>query len=203
MQLVLSPIQAVSYAVLHFHRPPSSNEHARTDQTIPNKMPWKIQPITISDAPAVARNTCGAFWEEPMWRLQWTPDITQDFLATQLVKRQPLRLFRDRDTLRHQKAVDPSTGDLVGYARWRLPDGRSSTADGEPEWADAQIPDLPADERKALEDEAAGVWWEPRTDVDELDEGNGEVKERITGGREHMGEFLSPPRLALRELELC
>ena len=177
---------------------------------------WKIEPITISDATAIAKNTCGAFWEEPMWRLQWSgiqiPDtdteITPEFLASQLVKRQPLRLLQDRDTLRYQKAVDPETGELVGYARWRLPETATTTTthngdeSNEEEktkeakeakwawaWTDAQIPDISATDKTLLEKVAETVWWEPRTDIDVLDEGNDEVKNRIMEGRgEYMGE---------------
>lgn len=147
---------------------------------------WKIEGCTVDDAAAVARNTGGAFWEEPMWKLQWTSDITQEFITEQLVKLQPLRLLRDRDALRHQKAVDPDTGELVGYARWRLPEERTTATGGELEWAEAQIPDVSAEKRKTLEDGEAGAWWDPRTDVDELDDDNAAAGERATGGRPHI-----------------
>jgi hypothetical protein len=94
---------------------------------------WKILPVTDSDGSAVAVNTTHAFWDVPMWRLQWRPEITLPFLTEQILKRQSLRLLRERDTLRHLKAVDPETGELVGYSRWRLPDTRMITPSGEPE----------------------------------------------------------------------
>ena len=148
---------------------------------------WRIEPSTVEDAEAIARNTGGAFWEEPMWRLQWTSDVTQEFLMEQLIKRQPMRILRDRDALRHQKAVDPESGKLVGHARWRLPDGRTTTSSGEPEWPEAQIADVRADRRKALDAVAAGAWWEPRTDVDELDVDNDDVRRRVVAGRACLG----------------
>jgi len=126
-----------------------------------------------------------------MWRLQWRPEITQDFLTEQIAKRQPIRLLRDRETLRYQKAVDPETGELVGYARWRLPDSRATTESGEPEWLEAQMPDVSEERRREMEAVAAGAWWDPRTDVDVLNEGNTAVRERVTGGRPHLGESLS------------
>lgn len=149
--------------------------------------PWGIKSCTVDDAEAVARNTCGAFWEEPMWKLQWTSEITQDFLTRQLLKRQPIRLLRDRDALRHQKAVDPETGELVGYTRWRLPDCRVTVPSGGPEWAEAQMPDVSAEERSALEATAAEAWWDPRTDVDALDEDITAVRQRVTAARPHLG----------------
>ncbi len=150
---------------------------------------WRIEGCTVDDAAAVARNTSGAFWEEPMWMLQWRGDITQDFLTEQLIKLQPTRLLRERDTRRHQKAVDPDSGKLVGYARWLLPDGRTTTSASEPEWAEAQMPDVSADRRKALDAVAAGAWWGPRTDVDELDADNNTIRRRVASGRPYLGKF--------------
>ncbi|KAK5661885.1 hypothetical protein OQA88_9993 [Cercophora sp. LCS_1] len=153
---------------------------------------WKIEPVTADDGPAVARNTGGAFWEEPMWKLQWRSDVTQDFLIEQLLKRQASRLLRERAALRHQKAVDPESGRLVGYARWRLPDNRTITPDGTPEWAEAQIPDVGEDRKKELDTIAAEAWWDPRTDVDELDDDNDAVKDRVVAGRSFLElEFLA------------
>ena len=156
---------------------------------------WRIEACTVDDAEGVARNTAGAFWEEPMWRLQWTNDITQDFLTEQLIKLQPLRLLRDRDALRHQKAVDAKSGKLVGYARWRLREGRTATTSpntpaSEPEWAEAQMPDVGADRRQTLDAAAAAAWWDPRTDVDELDTDNDAVRRRVIGDRPYLGKPL-------------
>ncbi|KAE8140682.1 hypothetical protein BDV38DRAFT_279659 [Aspergillus pseudotamarii] len=50
---------------------------------------WKIEPCSVADAPALAYNDMSAFWEDPTWILE----------------------------VRHQNAVDPLTGELVGYAR--------------------------------------------------------------------------------------
>lgn len=180
-------------------RTPSPNFNLPTSQpTLPplhlhHKMPtWKILPCTSSDGKPIAINTTHAFWDAPMWRLQWRPDITLSFLTEQLIKRQPLRLLRERDTLRHLKAVDPETGELVGYSRWRLPDNHVLTSSGEVEWKEAQIPDVSAETRKELEEAARGVWWDPRTDVDVLDEDNGRVKGEVVKGREVLVlEFLA------------
>lgn len=110
-------------------------------------------------------------------------------MTEQIVKLQP-RLLRDHDTLRYQKAVDPDTGELVGYARWRLSDNRSESASGEPEWADARMAKVSAEKKTELETKAAGAWWDPHTNVDDLDEDNSEVRERVMAGQPHIGEFI-------------
>ncbi|KAK2735543.1 GNAT family [Colletotrichum kahawae] len=97
-----------------------------------------------------------AFWTDPNWMLLWPRHITLDFLVEQAAKRLPNNLLRGRDALRHEVAVDPATGALVGYARWELPAAKTTSGpDGSrrPEWAAAQIPDVSAEERKALKDE--------------------------------------------------
>ncbi|OHE93255.1 acetyltransferase [Colletotrichum orchidophilum] len=119
--------------------------------------PWKIEPVTLADAPVLARNNMSAFWTNHNWTLVWPKDTTLDFLITQTTKRLPNNLIRDRATLRHQKAVDPQTGELVGYARWELPSGyEEATA-----WADFQIADVSEEERTAIKAQADAAWWKP------------------------------------------
>ncbi|KAF5484480.1 hypothetical protein CGCS363_v014803 [Colletotrichum siamense] len=120
---------------------------------------WKIVPCTLADAPALARNNMNAFWAtDKNWKLGWTiQNIELDFLVGEVIKRMPNNLLKNRETLRHFKAVDPETGTLMGYARWELP---AKYADA-PEWADAQIPDVSEEERKAIKERSDGAWWKP------------------------------------------
>lgn len=120
---------------------------------------WKIVPCTLADAPALARNNMNAFWAtDKNWKLGWTiQNIELDFLVGEVIKRMPNNLLKNRETLRHFKAVDPETGALMGYARWELP---AKYADA-PEWADAQIPDVSEEERKAIKERSDGAWWKP------------------------------------------
>ena len=93
---------------------------------------WRIKSCVLDDAPALARNNGGAFWSQPMWRIVWPKDMEEEFIIEQPVKCMPLRILKDRRAMRQQKAVDPDSGCLVGYARWELPSGRES------QWLEAQ-----------------------------------------------------------------
>ncbi|KZL86650.1 acetyltransferase [Colletotrichum incanum] len=126
---------------------------------------WKTEPCTLADAPALARNNMSAFWTNPNWNLLWPKDITLDFLIEQVTERMPNNLLRDRATLRHQKAVDPETGALVGYARWELPAGY----EGAIEWADSQIADVSEEEKRAFKERSDAAWWKPMS-MDGIDD---------------------------------
>ncbi|CZR58595.1 uncharacterized protein PAC_08487 [Phialocephala subalpina] len=139
---------------------------------------WKIEPCTVADGPALAHNNVSAFWEDPTWILSW-PNITQEFLIEQSVKRQPRNLLRDREKTRHQKAVDPATGAIVGYARWILPSGHFTAEDGSPEWAEAQVADVSDDEKKQFKGLAESAWWNGRSGLDRLDDKNVEIMNSI------------------------
>ncbi|KAL0933810.1 acetyltransferase [Colletotrichum truncatum] len=141
---------------------------------------WKIEPCTLADAPALARNNISGFWTDPNWILLWPKDIKLEFLIEQVTKRIPNNLIRDRETLRHFKAVDPESGALVGYARWELP-ARCATA---PEWADAQIAEVSEVERKAIKERSDSAWWKPQF-MDGIDD-CGPEKERILAERDYI-----------------
>ncbi|OLN87166.1 hypothetical protein CCHL11_03630 [Colletotrichum chlorophyti] len=142
--------------------------------------PWKIEPCTIADAPALARNNMSAFWTDPNWILLWPKDIELDFLIEQVTQRMPNNLLRDRAVLRHQKAVDPQTGDLVGYARWELP---ARYADA-PEWADSQIADVSDEEREEFKRRSENAWWAPNF-MEGIDD-CGPEKEKILAERDYI-----------------
>ncbi|KAI1210763.1 acyl-CoA N-acyltransferase [Annulohypoxylon truncatum] len=147
---------------------------------------WKIEGCTVADAPALARNNMSAFWEDPTWILLWPKEITREFLIKQGEKRYPRLLLRDREVTRHQKAVDPATGALVGYARWILPAGRSTAADGSPEWASAQAPDVGDDERRRFEELAESAWWNGRKEMRHIDDKNDVVMDRILSEKSYI-----------------
>ncbi|KAF7589819.1 hypothetical protein BBP40_003629 [Aspergillus hancockii] len=147
---------------------------------------WKIEPCAITDAAALARNNMAAFWEDPTWVIMWPKEITLEFLIEQSTKRQPRNLLRDREKLRHLKAVDPVTSAVVGYARWILPARHLAAEDGSPAWVEAQVPDVDEGERKWCEELAESAWWNPRGDMDELDDKNRVVMDRILSERPHI-----------------
>lgn len=78
-------------------------------------------------------------------------------------------LLKDRALLRHFKAVDPETGEFLGYARWKLPPGYQNKEDGSPTWPEGQVPDVTTEERAKIEEVADAADWEPDTESDELD----------------------------------
>ncbi|KAH8929347.1 hypothetical protein BT69DRAFT_1345889 [Atractiella rhizophila] len=144
---------------------------------------WSIQPCSVSDAPALAENNMSAFWTDRTWRLNWGPEITLPYLITQCAERLPRNLLRNRAALRHEKAVDPSTGELVGYARWEMP--ISWAGKGEGEWQEAMTADVGKEEREKYEEMAKKAWWEPR-DMPGLDNENIRIKNRILAEKDYI-----------------
>ncbi|KAE8372210.1 acyl-CoA N-acyltransferase [Aspergillus bertholletiae] len=140
---------------------------------------WKIEPCSVDDAAALAHNNMAAFWQDSNWIILWPKDMKQEFIIRQSTKRQPRNLLRDREKVRHQKAVDPATGAVVGYARWILPSGHFTAGDGSPAWVEAQVPDVSEDEKKRYQELAESAWWSPRQDMDSLDDKNHVVMDRI------------------------
>jgi hypothetical protein len=54
------------------------------------------------------------------YRLDWTHRTLKEYIDCQ-TKRFPDTLLFNATTKRHQKAVNPETGRLLGYARWNPP----------------------------------------------------------------------------------
>ncbi len=151
---------------------------------------WKIEHCTVADGAALGYNNMCAFWEDLNWRFGWPKDTTLDFLIEQSSKRQPRNLLRDREKTRHLKAVDPVTGELVGYARWILPEGRLTTQDGEPEWKEGYVPDVGAEEKKKIEEVAESAWWEAGKGMQGSDDLNVVVIKRILGESPKISTYL-------------
>ncbi|KAJ7362605.1 hypothetical protein DFH08DRAFT_682672 [Mycena albidolilacea] len=121
-----------------------------------------------------------AFWTDPSWRLLW-PSITLPYLISQCSLRVPRNLLKDRATLRHQKAIDPATGALLGYARWMVP------ATKEAEWLNAQVKDVESEaERQGIEERANGAWWEPQVGAAPSDVEAHREKVRMLREREYL-----------------
>lgn len=147
---------------------------------------WEISGCTVADAAALARNNMSAFWEDPTWVLLWPEDVTLDFLIEQSTKRHPQNLLRDRAAIRHEKAINPVTGAVVGYARWVLPEGYRTVENGEPAWAEAQVPAVSKEEEERFRALGESAWWEYRSDMSSLDDANHVVMRRILSERPHL-----------------
>ena len=123
---------------------------------------YKLIPnCTVEDAAGLAKNNMTSFYGEPWWNMLW--DIPLESIITMCTARTPNNLMRDRHVRRHQKVIDTSTGQIVGYARWILPE---THADG---WLEAQVPDA-SDEDKARFVAAFDAQpWRTRPEADDSD----------------------------------
>lgn len=148
--------------------------------------PYTIQPVTLADSPALARNNISAFWTNPNWNLLWPKNTTLDFLIAEATKRMPNNLLRDTAALRHLKAVDTETGELVGYARWELPAGHRDAA----AWAGSRIAvdAVSEEERRAIKERSDAAWWEP-IDMDGIDDCVPQ-KKRILAEKPYISKYL-------------
>jgi ribosomal protein S18 acetylase RimI-like enzyme len=117
--------------------------------------------VTTADGATLAANSIPAFWADPHWRLEWR-HRTLDYHISQVALRYPRNLLRNRATARHQKAVDASTGKIVGYARWSLPEGHSSA------WPEAVVPSVSAEEEADIVRVAESAVWDPDWSSDPL-----------------------------------
>ena len=149
------------------------------------KTPWRIEGCTVADGAALAHNNFPAFWTDPTWRVIWPMCVTPKFVITQGVLRGPRNLLRDRATLRHQKAVDPATGGVVGYARWILPPSLA----GDAAWPEAQVPDVSDEEKAEIERVAETAWWHFNDADTALDIAMSKRKNEMLAEREYLGEF--------------
>lgn len=121
----------------------------------------RITNCTVEDGEAMARNNMSAFWGDPNWRYVWKHS-TLPRVIDAAAARGASNLLKARDVLRHFKCVDETTGQLVGYVRWRLPWTRYQYADGSPVWPEGQTPDVSsAEEMARILERAAGANWNP------------------------------------------
>ncbi|KAL4968076.1 GNAT family N-acetyltransferase [Aspergillus stella-maris] len=132
---------------------------------------WTLSPCTVKDGPALAANNIPAFHDDPTtaWALLWSRETELDFLVERAAMRQPRNLLRDREIMRHQKAVDSRTGEIVGYARWVLPSS-GKFPQGSIPWQEAQVPPVNADEEAQFAKQAETAWWSPRSDMMNMDD---------------------------------
>ncbi|KAJ5730901.1 Acyl-CoA N-acyltransferase [Penicillium malachiteum] len=151
-----------------------------------------ISQCSVIDGPALAANSIPAFWADPHWVLAWR-HRTLEYHISQIALRFPRNLLNNRDTMRHQKAVDPETGRILGYARWCLPPSYEINADdGTPIWPEAQVPAVEADKEAEIRQAAETVVWDPNNDADELSDRVTALKKEVTPKTPHISlEYLA------------
>lgn len=120
-------------------------------------------PCRVEDGLQIAQSQVSAFFEEAWWRLSWT-DRTRESLIQSIADRSPKNLLTKREVRRHQKIVHLETGDIVGYARWILPESHRDA------WLEAQTPDVSDEQKEAFAKRHAETDWNPREDNDKLDD---------------------------------
>ncbi|KAK6865362.1 hypothetical protein PG995_001890 [Apiospora arundinis] len=129
---------------------------------------FTITGCTVADGPALSANNMTAFWANPWWRLTWR-HRTLEYHILQASKILTRNLLDNRKTMRHEKAIDPETGRLLGYARWYVPPAYATTADGAPVWPEGVVPGVDSEEEAEIRRLAEEAHWDPNTEPDVLD----------------------------------
>ncbi|RFU78513.1 acyl- n-acyltransferase [Trichoderma arundinaceum] len=147
--------------------------------------PIVLAPCSLADSEALSRNNMSAFWTDANWVISWRNTTLEEHIASTTL-RYPRRLISDHEISRHQKAIDPETGRLLGYARWLLPASNARNADGELVWPEALGPAVGPEEEAEIRRVAAAAPWNPINDSDPLDSKIKEVKERLLQKKPYM-----------------
>ncbi|KAF7538263.1 hypothetical protein G7054_g3075 [Neopestalotiopsis clavispora] len=146
---------------------------------------YVLDRCTVADGDAISRNNMSAFWQDANWVLSWR-HTTLDKHIIETAKRYPRNLLQNRDTARHQKAVDPETGRLVGYARWSIPAAHAVTATGNPVWPDAVVPAVSPEEEDEFKRVAESADWKPDVTSDPLDDEMIRIKQELIAAKPYM-----------------
>jgi hypothetical protein len=141
---------------------------------------WILSRCTVADAAALASNNIPAFWVNPHWIIEWR-HRTLEYHISQVAKRYPRTLLNDRDTKRHQKAINPETRCVVGYARWSIPPSHATNVDGTLAWSEAVVPAVAPKEEDEIRRIADTAHWDPNCDFDDLINQVRDIKDEILG----------------------
>ncbi|KAK9777610.1 putative Acetyltransferase-2 [Seiridium cardinale] len=147
--------------------------------------PYTIAQCTVSDGAALTRNNIPAFWQDTNWVLSWNHKTLEQHLP-EVTKRFPRVLINDRGTKRHQKALDPKTGRILGYARWHIPLEYATNEDGNPAWPEAIVPPVSPGEEAEIRRVAETAFWDPNTGPDVFIEVTRPVKNEILARKPYM-----------------
>jgi len=146
---------------------------------------YTLSRCTVADGAELSANNIPAFWEDPHWILAWK-HRTLEFHIEEVTKRFPRNLLNERTIKRHQKAIDPETGRIVGYARWYLPDAYAKNADGTLTWPEAVVPAVTVEEEAEFRRIASTVIWDPNNEADEDPDPVEETKKEILARKPYM-----------------
>jgi hypothetical protein len=108
-------------------------------------MAYIVDSVATSDAPGVARAMFSAFWEDPHWRRLWATETNLEEIIRDCTERLPWLLIGSREIKRHLKVVDTTSGEIVGYSRYIVPESHIDM------WMDAQTIKPSAEEESRYE----------------------------------------------------
>ncbi|KAF2420216.1 hypothetical protein EJ08DRAFT_598520, partial [Tothia fuscella] len=129
-----------------------------------------------------------AFWEDKSWVLKWSrKSKSREYVISQAVERWPYNLVKDTIHTRREKAIDVSTGKLMGFSTWILP--KSSSA-SEPEeevcklWPEARVADVDEETLRLLKKRYDIADWESDHAMDVMDQPVRELRAQLKGDKE-------------------
>ena len=114
-------------------------------------MAYTVEFVSYSDAPGLSQTMMRAMNRDPHYNLLLGSATTEELIANTGL-RLPYNLSNNRGLLRHEKVVHTATGDVVGYARWELPE--TETHSFESAWLDTQMPAPTEAQQKSFRDKS-------------------------------------------------
>lgn len=96
-------------------------------------------------------------WPDPHWRALFKVGTPLSLVVQETAYRLPYNLITSRSARRHQIAVDDSTGEILAYARWVLPERlvvaveEGGKGGGEVVWEEAMVKGVGEEERREFE----------------------------------------------------
>ena len=108
---------------------------------------------------------------------------TLETVIDNCILRMPSNLLTDRAVRRHQKIVDSTTGGIVAYARWILPESHADS------WLEAQVPDVNEDEMKLFLARRKEANWSVRDDMPGFDDPLYEMMAKHAPKKPHISEY--------------
>ncbi|KAJ5735781.1 uncharacterized protein N7483_000906 [Penicillium malachiteum] len=111
-------------------------------------MPFVIQACSPVDSPGLGAAMIKSRLTDPHWVFMWEDNVPAEEMISRSTDRIPWNLVNGRDTKRHEKVIDDTTGQVLGYARWLLPPNLAKRNDV---WLEAQAQDGTPEERATYE----------------------------------------------------
>jgi hypothetical protein len=168
--------------------------------------PFKVAPCTLEDVPAIARNNVTAFWEDIHWALQWTrKNKSCEYVISQAEFRWSYNLTKDPVHIRREKAVDVSTGELVGFSSWYLPEDEDWLGKQEKYelWPEARVPEVDDEKQQSFKKRFDEADWESDRVTDVLDSPVTEMRIKLKGDKKWLRKYFRSISYTFLQLSNC